>query len=105
MRSFTHIARLIRQKRKEHPQCFSQLELSHKMGYKNGQFISNVERALCNIPFKMLIKIAFILNINPRELKEKVLEDYATTLDNYLYSSKLQEKSSHEHLQKVSNIL
>ena len=54
MRCFQNIAKLIRQKRLTHPKGYSQSELSHLLGYKNGQFISNVERALCNIPLKML---------------------------------------------------
>ena len=60
-RSFKSIARLIRAKRQNHPQEFSQSELSHLLGYKNGQFISNVERGLCNIPLKMLGKVCEIL--------------------------------------------
>ena len=48
-------------KRINHPKGYSQSELSHLLGYKNGQFISNVERALCNIPLKMLGKVSEVL--------------------------------------------
>ena len=56
MRCFKNIAELIKTKRLQHPKGYSQSELSHLLGYKNGQFISNVERALCNIPFSVHFK-------------------------------------------------
>ncbi len=85
MRSFTNIAQLIKTKRVQHPKGYSQSELSHLLGYKNGQFISNVERALCNIPLKMLARVAEILNIDPQELKAAILRDQEATLDVYLH--------------------
>ncbi len=87
MRCFENIAKLIRQKRIEHPKSYSQSELSHLLGYKNGQFISNVERALCNIPFKMLTKVSEVLNIEYKDLKDAILKDCEQTLENYLGST------------------
>lgn len=85
MRSFEHIAKLIRTKRVSHPKHYSQSELSHLLGYKNGQFISNVERALCNIPFKMLRKVSEVLDVPYEELKIALLKDHEATINNYLY--------------------
>ncbi|OUR97194.1 hypothetical protein A9Q84_12775 [Halobacteriovorax marinus] len=84
MRCFEHIAKLIRTKRINHTKGYSQSELSNLLGYKNGQFISNVERALCNIPLKMLKKVSEVLDIDPSELKEAILKDHDQTLENYL---------------------
>ncbi len=84
MRCFKNIAKLIRTKRLQHPKSYSQSELSHLLGYKNGQFISNVERALCNIPLKMLVKVSEVLDIDPKELKTAILLDQEETLNNYL---------------------
>ena len=84
MRSFENIAKLIRTKRLSHPSGYSQSELSSILGYKNGQFISNVERALCNVPLKMLSKVGVVLNIEPQEIKNAILLDEGKTLDNYL---------------------
>lgn len=84
MRCFKHIATLIRTKRIQHPKGYSQSELSHLLGYKNGQFISNVERALCNIPLKMLGKVSDVLSIAPEELKAAILKDHEETLESYL---------------------
>lgn len=84
MRSFESIAKLIREKRMNHPKGYSQSELSQLLGYKNGQFISNVERALCNVPLKMLSRVAEILDISHDELKSAILEDHEKTLQNFL---------------------
>lgn len=69
-----------------HPKGYSQSELSHLLGYKNGQFISNVERALCNIPLKMLRRVSEVLDITSEELKAAILKDQEETLNNYLYN-------------------
>ena len=82
-RCFRHIAKLIRERRVNHPKNYSQSELSQMLGYKNGQFISNVERALCNVPLKMLPKVSTILDISPADLKRAMLEDHQQTLENY----------------------
>lgn len=92
MRCFKNIAQLIRTKRMNHPKGYSQSELSHLLGYKNGQFISNVERALCNIPLKMLRKVSEVLDIPAEELKGAILKDQEETLNNYLYNMKTSKK-------------
>jgi len=83
MRSFNHIAKLIRTKRIGHPKNYSQSDLSLMLGYKNGQFISNVERGLCNVPLKMMRKISEVLDIHPDEIKEAILKDHEETLTNF----------------------
>lgn len=92
MRCFEHIAKLIRTKRINHPKGYSQSELSHLLGYKNGQFISNVERALCNIPLKMLGKVSEVLDIPSDDLKQAILKDHDKTLENYLLASRESDK-------------
>ena len=67
-----------------HAKGYSQSELSHLLGYKNGQFISNVERALCNIPLKMLTKVGEVLDIPAQDLKIAILKDQEETLNNFL---------------------
>ena len=92
MRSFQNVARLIKNKRINHPKNYSQSELSQMLGYKNGQFISNVERALCNIPLKMLNRVSDILSIPPQEIKTAIMEDYEDMLNKHL--NKVQSKDS-----------
>jgi transcriptional regulator with XRE-family HTH domain len=88
MRSFKNIATLIRIKRVGHPKNYSQSDLSLLLGYKNGQFISNVERGLCNVPLKMMKKISEVLDITHDELKAAILKDIEETLSNYFKSTK-----------------
>jgi transcriptional regulator with XRE-family HTH domain len=103
MRCFKNIAQLIRTKRLQHPKGYSQSELSHLLGYKNGQFISNVERALCNIPLKMLGRVSEVLDIESEDLKTAILKDHEETLNNYLSLSvkKGEVKSLHSDEEKT----
>jgi len=105
MRCFKNIAQLIRTKRLQHPKGYSQSELSHLLGYKNGQFISNVERALCNIPLKMLGRVSEVLDIDSDDLKNAILKDHEETLNNYLNLSvkKGEVKTLHKDEDKTAN--
>lgn len=87
MRTFTNIAKLVRDKRLASTKGLSQNDLSKLLGYKNGQFISNVERGLCGVPFKNLNKLCEILNIEQSELKAVILRDVEETVENYLQES------------------
>ena len=102
MRCFKNIAHLIRTKRMSHPKGYSQSELSHLLGYKNGQFISNVERALCNIPLKMLGKVSEVLHISAEDLKTSILKDQEETLNNYLYNLKGSKKDQERPVQPLN---
>ncbi|MDH4467168.1 MAG: hypothetical protein QE271_03850 [Bacteriovoracaceae bacterium] len=84
MRNFNHIAALIKRKRIAHSSNLSQSDLSSLLGYKNGQFISNVERSLCNIPFKMIKKVCQVLDISAEEIKAAMMKDHEETLNTYL---------------------
>lgn len=83
-KSFENIAKLIRKYRLTTD--MSQTQLSQALSYKNGQFISNVERALCSLPLKTLKKTAEILKIPHNELKDALLQDYAIDIDNAMSS-------------------
>ena len=102
MRCFKNIAQLIRSRRMNHPKGYSQSELSHLLGYKNGQFISNVERALCNIPLKMLKRVSEVLDIHADELKGAILKDQEETLNNYLYNLKPSKKEKEAALTEAA---
>ncbi len=84
MRTFENVAKLIKEKRMSHPKAYSQSELSNLLGYKNGQFISNVERALCSVPLKMLGRVSEVLDISLDEVKLAVMKDYENTLEFYM---------------------
>lgn len=94
MRTFNNIASLIKDKRSAHLRGLSQTQLSNLLGYKNGQFISNVERGLCSIPLKGMQKVVEVLKITPEELRDAMLKDYAETLDFYLAEEAQKEEES-----------
>ena len=84
MRTFMNVANLVKLKRQEHPKKYSQGKLSEALGYKDGQFISNLERGLCSIPLKGMSKFIEVLDIDKNELKNAFLKDYEETIDYYL---------------------
>lgn len=55
-KKFSNIASLVREGRSANN--LSQVQLSEVLGYKNGQFISNVERGLCSIPISKINSLA-----------------------------------------------
>ncbi len=83
-RSFTEIAAIVRKYRKSQSEKLGQEELSKLLGYKNGQFISNVERGKCSVPLKSLSKLSNVLNIPVEELIEAVVKDYRETVYNHM---------------------
>ena len=74
MRKFKNIARVVFEAR-EHRR-YSQQDLAQELGYKNGQFISNVERGKCGIPAEKLFLLSKILGTSPVMYAEALLSDY-----------------------------
>jgi len=93
-RSFRHIADIVKKYRKGHGQRLGQEELSQLLGYKNGQFISNVEREKCSVPLKTLSKLINVLEIPKDELIEAVVKDYRETVYNHINSTSVDNDSN-----------
>ncbi len=83
-RSFSAIGKLVKKYRLQHSDKVSQGELSSLLGYKNGQFISNVERGMCSVPLKSLKNLSNILSIPEHEVISSMLKDYEDTMLNYM---------------------
>jgi transcriptional regulator with XRE-family HTH domain len=83
IREHQYIAALLREARLKHPEKYSQSQLANKLGYKNGQFISNIERGKCGIPFKNMLKLSEILDIPKKDIVNASKNDLVATL-NYL---------------------
>ena len=103
-RCFNNIAKFLKDKRTHHPKEYSQSELSHILGYKNGQFISNVERGLCSVPLKSLPKICEVLEIDRDELKKVLLDDYEKTLEEHLNAGDKKEEDKSAEAQESTNV-
>ena len=79
MRTFNNIAKVIGDARYY---LYTQKELAHLMGYKNGQFVSNVERGLCGIPANIIPEVAIILEIDSSVIVKAMVNDYKEYLNN-----------------------
>lgn len=99
MKSFENISRLVKEARLAHPGHLSQSDLSHKLGYKNGQFISNVERGLCSIPLKSLALFCEVLDIPKPKVVEVILKDTELTIEHYFEKSHAKKKAQNERSQ------
>ena len=72
-KKFYHVAQLVRERRLHNH--LSQCGLASILGYKNGQFVSNIERGLCNLPYKSMEAFCKATNTEPRYLKSRMLQD------------------------------
>jgi hypothetical protein len=61
----------------------SQTQLSEVIGYRNGQFISNVERGLCSVPLKKLSLICDVLNVPKKVIAEALIKDYQDDINHF----------------------
>lgn len=73
-RNFTNIAKILKTNRIK--VGLSQTKLSEKLGFKNGQFVSNVERGLCNLPMKSIKKVSVELEIDQEILIDAMTQDF-----------------------------
>lgn len=79
---FSNVATLVQTERvKLH---ISQTDLSIALGYKNGQFISNMERGLCSLPLSKTAKLCNALRIPGDVLREALVNDYLDHISNFL---------------------
>lgn len=58
----------------------SQGDVSKFLGWGNGQFVSNIERGLCDMPPKHFRRISKLLNIDIKVLCNLALQDFKETL-------------------------
>lgn len=83
MKKFNEISKLIKNARRNAK--LSQEDIAYLLGYKGlGQYISNIERGKCSLPKKDITRLAIILKINPDEIIQAMIEDYAFELYSYL---------------------
>lgn len=74
-KQFENIARLVKEKRilKKLSQC----DLSNAIGFKNAQFISNIERGVCSIPIAKISKLSEALDVHHEVIREAIVQDFA----------------------------
>lgn len=82
-RTFPKIAKMVRTNRVLN--SLSQADLSKLVGYKNGQFISNVERSLCSVPAKAIPRVAHHVNAPIEPMIEAMVADYKANITREIY--------------------
>ena len=75
---FSHIAEVIRKYRAVSP--MSQSDLARALGFKNGQFISNVERGLCSMPPCKINELSRLIQTPRNEIIDAIVNDHRTTI-------------------------
>lgn len=84
-REFRNIGKLVKTARET--KGLSQTQLSKELGYKNGQFVSNIERGICSIPHEKIRTLSTLLEVDPQDVKTAIIQDYSTTIDSYISPS------------------
>jgi transcriptional regulator with XRE-family HTH domain len=92
MKTFKNVATVVRKRRNE--LNISQQALSDMLGYRNGQFVSNVERGLCSVPTKKVKEVAELLKLDPEDLIEAILADKEKELRDECYGSLEERRES-----------
>lgn len=78
MKNFKHIAEFVKTRREE--VGLSQTELSQSIGYKHGQFISNIERGMCSLPAPKIRSLAISLKTTNRPIIDAMVADFHDNL-------------------------
>lgn len=78
MKTFKHIAEFVKTRREE--LGISQQDLSTSIGYKHGQFISNIERGVCSLPAFKILSLAVSLKTQPRPIIDAMVKDFHDNL-------------------------
>jgi len=89
-RQFFKLGTLVREKRTDSKniEYISQERLAKSLGYKNGQFISNLERGLCGVPFEKVGVLAKALNVSVDCVVNAMVEDFKISVkDSITYGS------------------
>ena len=99
MRKFNHIAKLVRINR--HKLGLSQNDIAKMIGFaSSGQFVSNVERGLCSIPFRKVKTAAAVLGIEPSEVIDAIVEDERDFMNEIVNNSEVAVMTVKEYRQK-----
>ena len=66
----------------------SQKFVSDKLKLTNAQFVSNIERGVCPVPFNVLDSLCQIYKINPKEIITRYLDMQKVMIENELRKTK-----------------
>jgi len=95
MKDFNNIALLTRVSRNKIG--LSQMEAANRMGFKNGQFVSNIERGLCGIPEKRIYQFCSSLFISLDDVIDAILKDHTDYLIRQYHREMLRLNQPDDH--------
>ena len=78
---FKNIAKFVKEEREA--AGLSQSEMAKRIGWNNGQFVSNIEREQCSLPVKLIGRASVVLKCNPKNIKRVIEMDFKETLNNF----------------------
>lgn len=58
----------------------SQRQVAQKLGYNNAQFVSNVERGLCNYPLRNLKKLEKLIGLDLVHTRDLLVIEYGANI-------------------------
>ena len=93
---YPHMAKMILKSRgvQGDPGYVSQSELASSLGYKNGQYISNVERELSTLPDTKIIKLAEQLKVSTDLVIQTKLDDIKHNLERLIQETSTTETNA-----------
>lgn len=91
MKTHNHVANLIKNSRTNHPGQYSQEEVAALLGLSSAELIESIEGAQKHVPFKVMPKIAKVLNISKEALISASLKDKEESLDRF-FAKKLKKE-------------
>lgn len=88
-RKFKHIAKTIKTWRKHRD--ISQQDLAQCVGFKNGQYISNVERGIASFPPNKILRLCEVLDMDTENIIQAIVEDYRIHLEIAVQKSRIEK--------------
>lgn len=81
MSEFKAIAKVVKDGRLK--EKLSQNALAVELGYRNAQFISNVERSLCSIPLKKIKALSELIDVKESTITDAMVADYKSRVEHW----------------------
>lgn len=83
-RKFNNIAKVMKDIRISEGPEFSQRKMGKMLGFKNGQYISNIERGLCSIPPKVVPALVKKFMVSEKTIIDAMIADYRASLEAFI---------------------
>jgi transcriptional regulator with XRE-family HTH domain len=80
IRHFKNVADLIKSARGKLCPPLSQGDVATLLRYRNGQYISNIERGLCSLTMSRFLEATEVLKIPREQLIEAMVKDYESNI-------------------------